>query len=63
MPKGVISRLIVRMNKYIHKKQQWKNGVVLKNGDSLAEIVENFDKRVLKIRIAGSDRPHPRESA
>jgi len=29
---------------------------VLKNGDSLAEIVENFDKRVLKIRIAGKDR-------
>ncbi|MCP4611419.1 MAG: GTPase [Planctomycetes bacterium] len=55
MPKGIISRLIVRMNKYIYKKQQWKNGVVLKHGNSRSEIVEHFDKRVLKIRIAGPD--------
>jgi GTPase SAR1 family protein len=56
MPKGIISRLIVRMNKYIYEKQQWKSGVVLRYGNSLAEIIENFDKRVLKIRIAGNDR-------
>ncbi len=56
MPKGIISRLIVRMNKYIHKRQNWKSGVILKNGDSLAEITETIDKRVLKIRITGNDR-------
>lgn len=56
MPKGIISRLIVRMNKYIYNKQQWKSGVVLESGDSVAEIVENFNQKVLKIRIAGGDR-------
>jgi predicted nucleic acid-binding Zn-ribbon protein len=56
MPKGIISRLIVRMNKYIYNKQQWKNGVVVQNKNTFAEIVENFDKRVLNIRIAGIDR-------
>jgi GTPase SAR1 family protein len=56
MPKGIISRLIVRMNKYIYKKQQWKNGVILKHGNSRAEIIENLDKRVLKIRLFGPNR-------
>lgn len=56
MPKGIISRLIVRMKKYIYQKQQWKSGVVLEIGNSRAEIVEIFDKRILKIRIAGNDR-------
>ena len=56
MPKGIISRLIVRMNKYIHKKQQWKSGVVLGNRKSRAEIVEYFNERELRIRIAGDDR-------
>jgi hypothetical protein len=56
MPKGIISRLIVRMNKYIHQKQQWKSGAVLKHKNSRAEIVEYFNDRVLKIRIAGPDR-------
>ncbi len=56
MPKGIISRLIVRMNKHIYERQQWKKGVVLEYETSRAEIVENVDKRVLKIRIAGNER-------
>jgi len=56
MPKGLLSRLTVRMNKYIYDKQQWKNGMVLKNGDSLAEIIEYFNAKKLKIRILGNDR-------
>ncbi len=56
MPKGILSRLTVRMNKYIYKKQQWKNGMVVKNGDSLAEIVEYFNAKKLEIRIFGNDR-------
>ncbi len=56
MPKGIISRLIVRMKKYIYNKQQWKSGVVIEIVNSRAEITENFDKRILKIRIVGEDR-------
>ncbi len=56
MPKGIISGLIVRMNKHIYKRQQWKNGVVLEYGTSRAEIVENLDDRILKVRIVGKDR-------
>ncbi len=56
MPKGIISRLIVRMNRYIFERRHWKSGVVLQIGESRAEVVEHFNRRVLKIRVAGRDR-------
>ncbi|MCP4754999.1 MAG: hypothetical protein GY866_29325, partial [Proteobacteria bacterium] len=56
MPKGIISRLIVRMNRYISERRQWKSGVVLQIGSSRAEVMEHFNRRRLKIRVAGPDR-------
>ncbi|MEZ5357378.1 MAG: COR domain-containing protein [Candidatus Zixiibacteriota bacterium] len=56
MPKGIISRLIVRMNRHIFMGQQWKSGVVLKIGDGNAEILEYFKDKKLKIRVTGSER-------
>ncbi len=56
MPKGIISRLIVRMNKYIYKKQQWKSGVILQIGNCCAELIEYINDKKLKIRISGPDR-------
>lgn len=53
MPKGIISRLIVRMNKYIYKGIQWKSGVVLEIENSKIEIREIRYKRQLKIKITG----------
>ena len=53
MPKGIISRLIVRMNRYIHEQIQWKNGVVLQIEETKIEIKEDFFRRILKIRVSG----------
>jgi Leucine-rich repeat (LRR) protein len=55
MPKGIISRLIVRMNRYIFDELQWKSGVVIKIDGAIAEIKEDYFQRILKIRIAGQD--------
>jgi len=56
MPKGIISRIIVRMNRYILNQLQWKSGVILKIEDAKAEIKEDFFQKVLKIRISGEDK-------
>ncbi len=56
IPKAIISRMIVRLNRYIYNRLQWKSGVELRIGDSRAIIVEYFNQGVLKIRIAGPDR-------
>lgn len=56
LPKGIISRLIVRLNKHIFKKNQWKYGAVLQIEDTIAEIIEYFHQKVLKIRISGKNK-------
>lgn len=62
MPKGLLTRLIVRLNRHIyteHRQQAvWKTGVRI-DGNSLdcphthAEITEAWDNRQLNIRIQG----------
>ncbi|MCP5045677.1 MAG: TIR domain-containing protein [bacterium] len=56
MPEGILSRLMVRMNRYIYGKMFWRNGVVLQIGDAVAEIVENPYRKDLQIRISGEGR-------
>ncbi|HRI33062.1 MAG TPA: COR domain-containing protein, partial [Saprospiraceae bacterium] len=56
IPKGIISQLIVKMNKYIHENTQWKTGILLKIDDTFAEIIEDFFDRRIKIRISGKDK-------
>jgi internalin A len=54
MPKGIITRFIVKMNHLIPDQELvWKEGVVLERDETRAEIIEDYDKRELKIRIAG----------
>ena len=56
MPKGIISRLIVRMNTFIYNRLQWKDGVVLKNENMYAEVKSRWHERKLKIRIYGDNK-------
>lgn len=56
MPKGIISRLIVRLNTYIYRKNQWKSGVVLHIEKTLVEIIEYIRQGILKIRISGESK-------
>ncbi|MEM7554867.1 MAG: COR domain-containing protein [Cyanobacteria bacterium P01_A01_bin.84] len=57
MPKGIISRFIVIMHHYIEQDQYvWKSGVILSKDNTRAEIIEEYAKRVIKIRIIGVDK-------
>lgn len=56
MPKGIISQLIVKMNKYIYDSLQWKSGVVLKMEDTFVEITEDFFDRRIHIQVAGKHK-------
>jgi Leucine-rich repeat (LRR) protein len=55
MPKGIITRLIVEMHRFIEEqKLVWKNGVVLNNGFAHAEVIEYYHKGEIHIRVSGN---------
>ena len=57
MPKGIISRFIVRIHQYIEEqKYVWKSGVILNKDKTKAEVIEDYNKREIKIRIAGRSK-------
>ncbi|NEQ83869.1 MAG: GTPase, partial [Moorea sp. SIO2I5] len=57
MPKGIITRLIVVMHRYIdQQKYVWKSGVILTKDNTKAEVIEYYGKREIKIRVAGRDK-------
>ena len=53
MPKGIVSRLIVRLNHLITKENNnelvWKKGVVLKYQNAKAQVIEKETKEGLKV--------------
>ncbi|MBD2457805.1 leucine-rich repeat domain-containing protein [Nostoc sp. FACHB-87] len=57
MPKGIITQFIVAIHNLIDvmDKQQivWKTGVIISQEETKAEVIEYYDKREIKIRIAG----------
>jgi internalin A len=56
MPKGILSQIIVKMNRYIHENAQWRTGVILKIDNAFAEITEDFFDRKINIRVCGTDK-------
>ena len=59
MPKGILTRFIVEMHRYIEQQTLvWKNGVILNNGLARAQVIENYrpTKGEIKIRIMGIDK-------
>ncbi|NEU80077.1 COR domain-containing protein [Nostoc sp. UIC 10630] len=55
MPKGILTRFIVETHPWIEEqKLVWKNGVVLNKDQTCAEIIENYNQREIKIRVAGN---------
>jgi small GTP-binding protein len=56
MPKGIIIRFIVEMHRYINEPKVWRSGIILKREDTLAEVVESYNKREIKIRLVGSNK-------
>ncbi len=57
MPKGLITRLMVRLHRYIeHQSWNWKTGMVLHRHGAHAEIVELYSQREIKIRMVGKNK-------
>src|SRR5271166_53748 len=56
MPKGILTRFIVEMHRFIERQTLvWKTGVVLNNGSARAEVIEyyRYHKGEIRIRVSG----------
>ncbi len=57
MPKGILAQLIVKMNQYIHNHNLvWRKGVIFERENGIAEVIEYYDSRTIKIRISGINK-------
>lgn len=54
MPKGILSRLIVRLHQYIKDGLVWRSGVILEKDKTKAEVTELTHRREIRIRISGT---------
>lgn len=57
MPKGVMSRLMVRLHRYIgdYKTDSWRSGAILRRGKAILRIQENYLSKNLHLHCTGSD--------
>lgn len=57
MPKGILSQFIVQMHRFIkdHGKV-WRRGVILQREGAVAEVIETYDARAIKVRVLGNGR-------
>lgn len=57
MPKGLLMRLIVALNhRIVDQNLVWKSGVILEYDNTQAEVIEDYPRRRITIRVAGEDR-------
>jgi internalin A len=56
MPKGILARLIVKRNKYIHNKTMWKYGVLLDLKNTRAIVRERYFERKITIQLEGDNK-------
>ncbi|MGF1536377.1 MAG: COR domain-containing protein, partial [Elainellaceae cyanobacterium] len=54
MPKGMVTRFIVEMHRYIEQQRLvWKSGLVLLKDEARAEVIERYNQRQIHIRVSG----------
>lgn len=57
MPKGIITRFIVKMHYYItDQKLVWREGVILERQNTKAEIIEIYGENSIRIRVHGKNK-------
>lgn len=56
MPKGILTRLIVKLNSDILDNKYWRYGVVLKYENTFAIIREKYFENKITIEISGKDK-------
>ena len=53
MPKGMLTRFTVEMHKLIDSDLVWKDGVILSDRNTRAEVIEAYYKNEIRIRVSG----------
>jgi internalin A len=56
MPKGILTRFIVEMHPYIKENLVWKTGIIISYDHAIAEIMEDYKRREIRVRVAGHDK-------
>ncbi|WP_138500060.1 COR domain-containing protein [Nostoc sp. PA-18-2419] len=60
MPKGILTRFIVEMHSDIEQQTLqtlvWKTGVVLAKDQTRAEVIEHYNQREIRVRVAGKNK-------
>jgi internalin A len=57
MPKGIVTRFIVALNHLIEDQSLvWKSGVVLAREGARAEVIEDYARRQITVRVGGADK-------
>ncbi|MEL6672175.1 MAG: COR domain-containing protein [Bacteroidota bacterium] len=57
MPKGIVTRLIVRLQRYIqHQDTVWRRGAVFAYVGAEAEVIEDYQERRIEIKTTGTNR-------
>jgi internalin A len=57
MPRGILSRAIVKLHERIEKQALvWRSGVILNDGFARAELLELHGEREIRIRVAGRNK-------
>ncbi|MEH2421256.1 MAG: COR domain-containing protein [Nostoc sp.] len=57
MPKGILTRFIVEMHSDIEQQTLvWKTGVILAKDQTRAEVIEHYNQREIKVRVAGKNK-------
>ena len=55
MPRGILTRFIVETHPWIEQqKLVWRSGVILNKDKTRAEVIENYNQREIKVRVAGN---------
>jgi Leucine-rich repeat (LRR) protein len=61
MPKGMLTRFIVKTHRLIERDLVWKDGVILTDSNARAEVIEAYYKNEILIRISGKLKKPLRE--
>jgi len=57
MPKGLISRFIVRAHQYVENNEKlWRSGAIMQRGNTRAEVIETYGRRSISIRVSGRQK-------
>jgi hypothetical protein len=53
LPAGLLHRLIVHLHAWLHQSKSWRKGVVLLKDDTYAEITEDWENKLLSVKLKG----------